>query len=186
MSGGISWRLKAVALFAALFAGTLLVSGTLDLQLVSLFSDNLLLSDLLSILLVFGAFAVAADLSGLLAITGVNINVAMFGGSAKDRFHVSRSPSPGRLRPLFYCAVCAALAVPVALAHTVYCNQLTQDRCLIDGYDAVSAFGWPVTFVLFVAVFAILLRGTWALYRVSERVFDPDVHLNLRILGARD
>ena len=76
--------------------------------------------------------------------------------------------------------------MPVALAHTVYCDQVTGDRCLVDGFDTVADFGWWLTLASFTAVFTVLFRAGWSLYQLSLKFFDPDARLNTRIFGARD
>lgn len=186
MAGRISWRVKAHALFALLFLAFLGLPSVLELRLVSSFSDNLFLSDAMSLFIVYGALIVAFDLSALLALTGVNINVCLTAGTAKDRFYENRASSPDRYKKLIYCAICVLVAVPVALAHTMYCDQITGDRCMMDGFDAIADFGWSLTLASFTAVFTVLFRACWSLYQIAMRICDPDAHLSTRLFGARD
>lgn len=173
-------------MFAALLLAFISLPGVLDLRLVSSYSDNLLLPDTLSLLIVYGALIVAADLSALLAITGVNINVCLTAGSAKDRFYYNRASSPDRYKKLLTFGICVIAAIPVAFAHTAYCDQVTGDRCMVDGFDTIADFGWSLTLASFTAVLTALFRAGLSLYQLSMKFCDPDVHFSTRILGARD
>jgi len=186
MAGRIYWKAKAQTLFAALILAMISLPIIFDVRLVSSYADNLLFSDAMSFLLVYGALIVAVDFIMFLGTWGHNTNNTLYNGSANEGFYSRKSSSPNRLKAAKYFALCGFAALPVALAHTVYCDQITGDRCLVDGFDTVADFGWWLTLASFTAVFTVLFRAGWSLYQLSLKFFDPDARLNTRIFGARD
>ena len=63
------WKTRAGFLFTALIAIAVALSMLLGLLFVSWFGDNLLLSDVLSLLLAYGAVLVAIDIVGFLRLS---------------------------------------------------------------------------------------------------------------------